>query len=61
MDLEFHCVQGVLGTISARKKLAVLGSIQPNSSRPNQTSISSWAVSFRPTDHPAKLLLMKNS
>jgi hypothetical protein len=49
------------GPISARKKLAVVGSIQPSSNRANQTSICCSGDNFRPTDHPAKLELIKNS
>ncbi len=48
------------GRRSARKKRSVVGSIQPSSSRANQTSMSFSAVVFSPNDHPARLVVINN-
>src|SRR6266699_3468931 len=48
------------GRISARKKFLVPKSTCPSRRRPNQTSITSSAIGFRPTDQPPKLVLRKS-
>ena len=53
------CFAVFCGRISARKKLALAGSIQPNSKRANHTSILLSGVSLSPTLQPAKLVLRK--
>jgi len=48
----FSFQNAVFGGISARRKLAVSGSIQPSKSRANQTSSCSCSTGLRPTDPP---------
>jgi len=39
-------------------KLSVAGSIQPSSRRPNHTSSRPFSIGLRPTDQPARLVVM---